>query len=98
MNHDILIQNVVNEIVQLFSPKRIYLFSQKINIQGSVTSFKLVIVSEHADSLEHDIYLQVDSPIPFDVVVYTPEEWESLSQTEHSFASRVKKNGEILYE
>lgn len=91
---DINVKNVCDKIRDLFFPEKLIIFSQKQH-RGVVTSFKLcaVIKSENVFKTEHDIYLKVDSEIPFDVIVYSPEEWEKRLRNETSFASEILKKG-----
>lgn len=98
MRENPLIQQVCNEIVDQFHPEKIILFSCKFDLEDEVTSFKLVVVAENEDGgLEHDIYLAIDCDIPYDVVVYTPENWAQLREIPHSFANRVNQSGVVLY-
>ena len=95
-----VIQQVAQEIAALLGPRRIYLYSQKLNCQGDVTSFKLCVVGDFADKqkAEQSLHWEIDSQLPFDVLLYTPQEWEELSATPHTFACHIQKTGIIVYE
>ncbi|MGI6404246.1 MAG: hypothetical protein ACOX0K_08605 [Oscillospiraceae bacterium] len=90
---------VVQEIARLLSPRTIYLYNQKYNPKGEQTSFKLCVIAQVADKeqAERDIYRQVDCPIPFDILLYTPQEWERLTGDSSTFASRIQNEGTIVY-
>ncbi len=92
-------ETVVQEIARMLSPRAIYLYNQKRNPKGEQTSFKLCVIADVADKgqAEKDIYRQVDCPIPFDVLLYTPREWEQLTADASTFASRIIQEGTIVY-
>ncbi|MDR3552096.1 MAG: hypothetical protein P4L75_03130 [Clostridia bacterium] len=90
---------VSDEIREKFHPQMIILFNFKRNLSGEAGSFKLCLVMDSSDTKEAErrVYLEVESEIPYDVLIYTPVEWEKLSAEEHSFAHRIKEKGTVLY-
>ena len=93
------IQAVVDKIVQQFHPSLVILFSRKTNMYGDITSFTLVIAAdvENASELERQIYLAVESDLPYDVVVYRTADYQRLCAEEDSFAQTVQEKGVVLY-
>ena len=93
------IDDVVEQIVFNFGPKRIILFSRKNDLVGKCLSFKLCILLDCKDKMEAErqIYINTDSEIPFDIIVYTPEEFESNLDIVGSFASKINKTGIVVY-
>ena len=91
---------LTEEIVRCLHPRRILLFSRKQGLDGGLSSVKLCVVADGESSrrMEHDIYLQVESALPFDVLCYRTEDWERLSRAEGSFAERIRRTGRLLYE
>lgn len=91
---------VAQEIQEIAHPAQMILFSSKNNLRGEITSFKLCLVcpveKDRKSALEREIYLTVDSPIPYDLVLYTTEEFESLKQVPGSFAHRVEQHGQVI--
>lgn len=49
-------------------------------------------------SLEERIYMQVECPVTFDVLVYSRADWERLLSEPDSFARRIAGMGRVLYE
>ena len=45
------------------------------------------------EEAERLIYREVDSPVPFDVVIYTPGQWEQALSLPDSFASQISRTG-----
>ena len=90
---------VCERLLSSFSPGKIILFSTKHSISGRMKSFKLCLIMDTQDKagLEKNIYLAIDCDIPFDVLVYTPDEWRSLTREPGSFANRIKKEGTYVY-
>jgi hypothetical protein len=90
---------VCERIRALVNPHRIILFGHKTNIAGQTSSFKLCVITDEEDrqEVERKIYLEVDSEVPFDVVVYTVGEWKTMSAIKGSFANRVAQSGSVIY-
>ena len=92
------IQILCNRIVELIRPQAVILFSQKVGLDGKVSSFKLcVIATGDPAEVEGKIYLSVDCPLSFDVLVYSPEDWDRLRKDAFSFACRIYKTGRWIY-
>ena len=92
-------QKVIDEIVALASPEKIIIFSQKKSMEDHLTSFKLCIVAEtdSKDELRRQVYVEVASDIPYDVVIYTPGEWQEFSVVADSFAHQINSGGRVIY-
>jgi len=90
---------ICEELEKLFSPAKIIVFGIKHNeCSGEISDFDVCMVLDGADQQEKDAavrraYLDIDSDIPFDVFVYSTEEWESFLLDEGSFASRIARKG-----
>ena len=93
------IAEVVECIAKGFAPEKIYLFSHKRGQLGKSAGFKLCVVveSEDIEQTERSIYLEIDSETPYDLVIYTPEEFEELLSQKGSFAGRVVEKGRLVY-
>ena len=93
------IRSVVDQIARLAAPEAIYLFGNKRGERGKTTGFKLLVVAEHQsrEQAERELYLKIDCEVPFDVVVYSPEEFASLRGQEGSFARKIAETGVMLY-
>lgn len=93
------VKTVCDRIIRDFSPHNLFLFSLKRSPSGEAKSFKVCVVLDTKDkaAAEKRIYLDIDSEIPFDVLVYTPDEWSALLREEHSFVRRITEEGACLY-
>ena len=80
---------------------RIYLISNKINTEGELTSFKIALVVDNSitsvSELECRLYLNIDSELPFDIVIYREEEFEELKNEIGTFAWKINNSGTVLY-
>ncbi len=96
---DPVIDQVAQQILCLHPVEKMILFSRKGDLAGGTASFKLCVVAdvENSGELEREIYYSVDSPLPFDVVVYTAEQWQAQVKIPHSFASKVQEKGVVVY-
>jgi predicted nucleotidyltransferase len=97
------IQNVAATIVQAFAPRRIILFgSHARNEAGPDSDLDLYVEMEtdlrppaRAAAVSALFGLRKWS---LDVLVYTPDEARRLEQQPASFVSRIRAEGEVLYE
>lgn len=101
MKDNPIINDIAEKIAEKCSPEKIILISYKTNNYSELTSFKLaLIVSDDVESmpeLECSLYMDIDSDIPFDLVFYTVSEWNSLKDSEGTFAWKIKNTGAVLY-
>lgn len=99
MDNTAIIQGVVEDVVELLSPQTVYLYNEKHNPKGEILSFKLCIIASLADKEEAErlVYRGVECEVPFDILLYTPEEWSHLIDNDASFASRVNEIGRVVY-
>lgn len=93
-------QQLVDDIAGLCSPEQIYLFSVKVNMGGEVTSFKLCVIADTQSKthLEQKIYLSLDCELPYDVVIYTADEWKAFMKNPLSFAHSIIEKGWKVYD
>lgn len=100
MKHNRCIQKLVDDIAKLCDPEEIYLFSVKVNMCQEVTGFKLCVVAdtESKAQLEQKIYLGLDCELPYDVVIYTVDEWKAFLKKPLSFAHSIMEKGWKVYD
>ena len=101
MEYDEKITRLCEQIAELVRPVRIIIFSVKNTPAGELISFKLcVIVREHdCGKVEQKIYLTLECEVPFDVLVYSTDQWSAGMEDPDSFAYRgIMNGGVVLYE
>ncbi|HEX2938824.1 MAG TPA: hypothetical protein VHO66_07895 [Ruminiclostridium sp.] len=93
------IKNVCRDIVKTFQPEKVILYNVKRSVGGEIRGFKICVIIETKNRFdtEKHIYLDIDSDIPFDVLVYTPQEWDKLISEKSSFACRIIKEGTYIH-
>lgn len=97
-----VIKDMIEDIVKICDPLKIFLVSFKTNSKGEVSRFKLCILVEdkylsHSD-LESEILLKTDCPVPCDIIVYTISEWNECLDDDFTFAYRIENEGNVIYE
>lgn len=98
------INSVMTDIKKIIKPDEIILFHKKVDNAGKVISFKICLVVEtNGDfdeklEIEKNIYKNIDSDVPFDVIIYTCDEWDRLKFEKHSFANNILKRGDFFSE
>ena len=96
---DKVIEETVDQIVKLFSPSRVIEYNTKYDMDGKLRSFKLCFVGKIQDKKKMltQIFDEVDSEIPYDILLYTDEQFEELKDSSDAFASRVNQKGRLRY-
>ena len=94
------IQEILADILACCDPLRVILYGEKV-VAGSydlkAADFCIIIEHEDKPHLLHDLYLNVNAPIPVQFLLYNPEEWENMLMDAGSYASAIEKKGTILY-
>lgn len=95
-----IVDEVVKKIVAMAAPSKIILYNCKYDVNEMVETFKLCIVGEVEDKrlLLLQIYQEIESDIPFDILIYTDRQFDDLLKSDESFVSRISKRGKVLYE
>ena len=95
------IEVLKDKIVKSADPEFIILFGQK-NYIGSdkIREVNLCIVVSCTDCKKtvKRIYLEVESDIAFNIIVYTHEEWLRLKNDDTSYVASIIKKGVLIYE
>lgn len=93
------IKRVCEDIVKSYNPEKVILYNVKRSVSGEIRGFKICVIADTDNrfDMEKHIYLNTDSDIPFDVLVYTPKEWTELINEKNSFACRIIKEGTYIY-
>ena len=93
---------ICDSLLSLFDVEKLIVFGIKRKENDlSVTDVDIAVISE-VQSCKNDwlkkAYLEIDSDIPFDLFLYTPEEWDLSVKDNASFASRIMRKGCVVYE
>lgn len=94
------IEMIKQQIINRFSPSKIILFgSQAKKTAGKKSDIDLCIVknTESKRELITDMYLNIDSSKPFDLVLYTEKEWVECIKDKTSFAHIINTRGTEIY-
>ena len=93
------IADVTQQIVAMLDPVKIYLYNQRLSSEGHTSSFKVCVILRTGErsAAERQIYLNIDCEVPFDVLLYTAEEWDELSAQPDTFAHKILQTGAVLY-
>lgn len=95
-----IIRDVAENITNLCTPVKIILISTKTDMSNNLKSFKLCVVVESStdiSALEHNLYMNVDCDIPYDLVFYQAQQWKNLSGQHDTFAGKIHDSGVVLY-
>ncbi|PNT90659.1 nucleotidyltransferase domain-containing protein [Clostridium thermosuccinogenes] len=93
--------NLIKEqIVSLYNPSKIILFGSQAKGTATIKSdIDLCVVkdTENKRELLADMYLNIESSIPFDLLLYTEAEWNQCVNDTTSFAYLIDKKGTVIY-
>ena len=96
-----LTQTILREILQHCTPEKVILYGEKRTLATSeIKSLDFCIILPLADkpALLRELYLAIESPVPFNLLLYTCDEWAQLTQDFSSYAAAIQKKGTVLYE
>lgn len=94
-------QKILQGILQYCHPRKVLVYGEKYLLSSKqLKSIDICIVLAQADkpALLHKLYLNIASDIPFQLLLYTQEEWDKLTQDSASYASVIAGRGRVLYE
>lgn len=94
------IEYIKEQIVSKYKPKYIILFgSVAKGIYRDDSDIDLFIVkdTDNKRKLLTDIYVDVDSNIPYDLVLYTAKEWNEYVDDKSTFAYVINNTGVKIY-
>lgn len=98
-----LAKDVIDEMVGVFSPKMIIVFGSVARDEAEDRSDLDLLVVMDTDlrgpkrsAAIHKQFMRC--PLPMDIPVLTPEEFESNKDNKYSFASEIVKAGVVAYE
>ena len=81
--------------------KKIYLISVKVDTMGELTSFKFGLIIEDSvkstSELAGNLYFNIDCELPYDLVIYTQQEFDKLKDEIGTFAWKIENSGTVLY-
>ena len=94
-------KQIIQGILACCQPKYIILYSEKTSLFDHIlrgANFCIVVPTLEKKKLTHKLYLTISADIPFNLLLYTPEEWAQMIADPASYASHIAKKGKVLYE
>jgi predicted nucleotidyltransferase len=94
------IKKITQQFIDRYNPDKLLLFgSQAKNTTKPNSDIDLCVIIKVDDKhmLLTDMYLHIESNMPFDIVLYSPGEWEQCVTDPTSFAYHISKEGILLY-
>lgn len=94
------VEKIKEQIVNMYSPRKIILFGSIAKKHIKITSdIDICVIIETNDKREllKDMYLKIECDKPYDIVIYTPEEWEKSHKNTSSFVYNIYKEGVVIY-
>jgi uncharacterized protein len=91
---------IMEQIVTHYNPSKIVLFgSQAKGTATKKSDIDLCIVKNTESKIEllTDMYLNIESSKPFDLLLYTEAEWNQCVNDTSSFAYLINKKGIVIY-
>lgn len=97
--YDLEIEDIKNQLIQKYHPLDIILFGSCA--KGRVTrssDVDICIILETNDKrkIVRDILIEVEYKVDLDVVIYTPQEWQTYKDNKATFAGIIKMTGVSL--
>ena len=101
MNKEELKKAIVSSYKKL-NPVKIILFGSWCrDEEDKYSDVDIIVIYEtkkrFLDRLE-ELYLMWDIPVAFDILAYTPEEFEKMLKEKNPFIKKINREGEVIYE
>jgi predicted nucleotidyltransferase len=94
------IDSIKDQLISKYNPLKIILFgSQAKGTATNKSDIDFCIVKDTVNKREliTDIYLNIESSKPFDLLIYTESEWHSCVNDSSSFAHLIMIKGDVIY-
>ena len=95
------IKQISDEIIKQIDPQKIILYGKKISASSDKIkeiSLCIIITSGDVKKIEKQIYLNISSDLPYNIIIYTAEEWNRFCNDTTSYAHAIKEKGVVLYD
>lgn len=92
---------IVKGILSCCTPQNIILYSEKTSLYDHclrAANFCVIVQTDDKKELIRKLYLSIPADIPFDILLYTPKEWEKMTADSASYASHILRKGKVIYE
>ena len=101
MNKEELKKTIVSSYKKL-DPVKIILFGSWCrDEEDKYSDVDIIVIYEtkkrFLDRLK-ELYLMWDIPVAFDILAYTPEEFEKMLKEKNPFIKKINREGEVIYE
>ena len=101
MNKEELKKTIVSSYKKL-NPVKIILFGSWCrDEEDKYSDVDIIVIYEtkkrFLDRLK-ELYLMWDIPVAFDILAYTPEEFEKMLKEKNPFIKKINREGEVIYE
>ncbi len=97
---DRVLGEIKEQLIQKFHPSKVILFgSVAKGIFRETSDIDLCVVqdTDNKRQLLTDMYVEIESEVPFDIVLYTNTEWNECIQDESAFAYQINNTGVKIY-
>lgn len=94
------LENIKKQLVEKYEPKEIIVFgSVAKGVFKANSDIDLCIIKDTNDKrkLLTDMYVEIESSVPFDLLLYTVEEWNKCVNDKSSFAYVINSTGVKIY-
>ena len=91
---------ITEQFINKYAPNKLLLFgSQAKNTAKNDSDIDVCVVinTDNRRKLLADMYFNIHSDKPIDIVLYTPEQWERNVADTTSFAYQINREGVLLY-
>lgn len=94
------IDSIKRQVIEKYNPKEILLFgsvAKGIFREHSDIDLCIIMDTMNKRELLTNMYIDIESNIPFDLVLYTIEEWNNCINDKSSFAYSIINTGVKIY-
>lgn len=94
------VEFIRNQVISMYPPTKIILFGSQTKgtaVTKSDIDLCIIMDTNNKRKLLTDMYLNIESSKPFDLLLYTKAEWNECVNDTTSFAYLINKKGIVVY-
>ena len=92
---------ILDQILNYCFPEIVIIHNEKLSLDLHETKsadFCIVVNCKEKLELMRKLYLSIETDIPFNLTIYTGDEWRNLTIDHSTYASYIKEKGIVIYE
>lgn len=96
------VKQIIDELVENYQPEKVILFGSRVSGKVHEDSDVDLVAIKETDKKFRDRIREASScfkhTLPVDIIVYTPQEFETMAKNNYFVKDEILKKGQVVYE